>query len=119
MTVSVQPYAETPLPTELRQVVLSVAGVKSVYPWRPLWQRLPGQAAALLTNTEAEVEDVPLVETFADGPTEVSVRVGVSSDARTPAVVRAVSAAVRTHLEPEQVAVKVVVVRIAAGPEPE
>ncbi|MDE8587406.1 hypothetical protein [Arthrobacter sp. NQ4] len=103
--------------TALQQAIMAVDGVTEVFPARTLWQRLPGQAASLLQRNNADAP--PLVEVREDGGrTEATVRIGVSPDARTPEVVRAVAAAVRSHLAPGNVAVQVTVVRIAAGSPP-
>nr|WP_217509305.1 hypothetical protein [Pseudarthrobacter sp. C4D7] len=96
---------------------MAVDGVTEVFPARNLWQRLPGRAASLLQRNAADAP--PLVEVREEsGRAEATVRIGVSPDARTPDVVRAVAAAVRNHLAPEKVAVQVTVVRIAAGDPP-
>ncbi|MFF2345628.1 hypothetical protein [Pseudarthrobacter sp. NPDC058119] len=97
--------------TALQEAIMAVDGVAEVFPARNLWQRLPGRAASLLHQHSADA--APLVEVREEaGRTEVTVRIGVSSDARTPEVVRAVAAAVRRHLAPGEVAVKITVVRI-------
>ncbi|HKU03867.1 MAG TPA: hypothetical protein VJQ80_13745 [Arthrobacter sp.] len=97
--------------TALQEAIMAVDGVTEVFPARNLWQRLPGTAASLLQRHSADA--APLVEVREEsGRTEATVRIGVSSDARTPEVVRAVAAAVRGHLAPGVVAVKVTVVRI-------
>lgn len=103
------------LPVDLRRIILSVPGVTEVFPSRPLWQRLPARAAALITRDEPQDQDLPLVEKRSDGgPSEVSVRIGVSAGAPgTPGVARAVAAAVRNHFAPDQVVARVSVVRIA------
>lgn len=103
------------LPVDLRRIILSVPGVTEVFPSRPLWQRLPARAAALITRDEPQDQDLPLVEKRSDGgPSEVSVRIGVSAGAPgTPEVARAVAAAVRNHFAPDQVVARVSVVRIA------
>jgi len=103
------------LPVDLRRIILSVPGVTEVFPSRPLWQRLPARAAALITRDEPQDQDLPLVEKRSDGgPSEVSVRIGVSAGVPgTPEVARAVAAAVRNHFAPDQVVARVSVVRIA------
>lgn len=126
--------SDVQLPVDLRRVILAVPGVTEVFPSRPLWQRLPARAAALITSDELQDQDLPLVEKRSDGgPTEVSVRIGVSAGKSgapglsgvpgtpgtpgtlgTPDVARAVAAAVRNHFSPEQVVARVSVVRIAA-----
>ncbi|KNH13395.1 hypothetical protein ACU18_18550 [Arthrobacter sp. ZBG10] len=122
--------SDVQLPVDLRRVILAVPGVTEVFPSRPLWQRLPARAAALITSDEPQDQDLPLVEKRSDGgPTEVSVRIGVSAGKSgapglsgapgtpgilgTPEVARAVAAAVRNHFSPEQVVARVSVVRIA------
>ncbi|TDT79281.1 hypothetical protein DFO47_10577 [Arthrobacter sp. AG258] len=104
--------------TPLKNVVMAVDGVTEVFPARSLWQRLPARAASVLNPRAAEPENDALVDVRdQDGRTEVTVRVGVSSEARTPDVVRGVAAAVRKHFAPADVSVKVTVARIApAGP---
>lgn len=100
--------------TSLHQAIMAVDGVTEVFPARNLWQRLPGRAASLLQRNNADADDSALVEVRdLGGRTEVNVRIGVSPDARTPEVVRAVAAAIRNHLSPADVSVKVTVVRIA------
>ncbi|WP_045731035.1 hypothetical protein [Pseudarthrobacter chlorophenolicus] len=121
-----QPNAEAP--GSLRAAVLRVEGVTDVFPSRPLWQRLPAGALSLLQQAAGQrgagdrstgqqggdPDDGPLVEARADGSaTDVTVRIGVGADARTPDVVRAVAAAVRAHFAPAQVSVKVTVARIS------
>ena len=98
----------------LQTAILAVDGVTDVYPARNLWQRLPGQVASLVQSGNGGAGDAQLVELRnEDGRVEASVRIGVSPDARTPDVVRAVAAAVRSSLAPGEAAVKVTVVRIA------
>lgn len=98
--------------TALQDAIMAVDGVTEVFPARNLWQRLPKRAASLLQRKNAD--DTPLVELRdEDGRTRAVVRIGVSPDARTPEVVRAVAAAVRSHLAPAHVAVQVTVARIA------
>jgi len=111
-------------PGSLRAAVLGVEGVTDVFPSRPLWQRLPAGALSLLQQAArqqgagdqgaGDPDDGPLVEARADGSaTDVTVRIGVGADARTPDVVRAVAAVVRTHFAPAEVSVKVTVARIS------
>ncbi|WP_285248406.1 hypothetical protein [Pseudarthrobacter sp. efr-133-R2A-89] len=104
--------------TPLKNVVMAVDGVTEVFPARTLWQRLPARAVAVLNRQGTEPEDDALVDVRdQDGRTQVTVRVGVSAEARTPDVVRGVAAAVRKHFAPADVSVKVTVARIApAGP---
>ncbi len=108
----------------LRAAVLGVEGVTDVFPSRPLWQRLPAGALSLLQQATGQQgagdqgagdpDDGPLVEARADGSaTDVTVRIGVGADARTPDVVRAVAAVVRAHFAPAEVSVKVTVARIS------
>ena len=102
--------------TPLKNVIMAVDGVTEVFPARSLWQRLPARAVSVLQRPGAEPEDGELVDVRdLDGRTEVAVRVGVSAAARTPDVVRGVAAAVRKHLAPAEVSVKVTVARIAAA----
>lgn len=99
---------------DLKNAILAVDGVTDVFPARHLLQRLPGKAAALLHGNSAGTVDEPGVDPRTDGGRlEAVVRIGVSSDARTPDVVRAVAAAVRNHLGRADMAVKVTAVRIA------
>ncbi|ACL41227.1 hypothetical protein Achl_3266 [Pseudarthrobacter chlorophenolicus A6] len=106
-------------PGSLRAAVLGVEGVTDVFPSRPLWQRLPAGALSLLQQAAGQQgagdpDDGPLVEARADGrATDVTVRIGVGADARTPDVVRAVAAVVRNHFAPAEVSVKVTVARIS------
>ena len=111
-------------PGSLRAAVLGVEGVTDVFPSRPLWQRLPAGALSLLQQAAGQPgagdqgagdpDDGPLVEARADGSaTDVTVRIGVGADARTPDVVRAVAAVVRAHFAPAEVSVKVTVARIS------
>lgn len=111
-------------PGSLRAAVLGVEGVTDVFPSRPLWQRLPAGALSRLQQAArqqgagdqgaGDPDDGPLVEARADGSaTDVTVRIGVGADARTPDVVRAVAAVVRTHFAPAEVSVKVTVARIS------
>jgi hypothetical protein len=111
-------------PASLRAAVLGVEGVTDVFPSRPLWQRLPAGALSLLQQAAGQQgagnqgagdpDDGPLVEARADGrATDVTVRIGVGADARTPDVVRAVAAVVRAHFAPAEVSVKVTVARIS------
>ncbi|WJH24005.1 hypothetical protein [Pseudarthrobacter defluvii] len=98
----------------LQAAILAVDGVTEVFPARNLWQRLPGRVASLVQPCEDAAGDGQLVEVRdVGGRTEVNVRIGVSPDARTPDVVRAVAAAVHSSLSPAEAAVKVTVVRIA------
>lgn len=98
----------------LQAAILAVDGVTEVFPARNLWQRLPGQVASLVQPGEDAAGDGQLVEVRdVGGRTEVNVRIGVSPDARTPDVVRAVAAAVHSSLSPAEAGVKVTVVRIA------
>ncbi|MFF1883486.1 hypothetical protein ACFVVC_18680 [Pseudarthrobacter sp. NPDC058196] len=106
--------------TPLKNVIMAVDGVTEVFPARNLWQRLPARAASVLQRQGTETEDAALVDVRdRDGRTEVTVRVGVSSDARTPDVVRGVAAAIRKHFAPADVSATVTVARIApADPVP-
>ena len=98
----------------LQAAILAVDGVTEVFPARNLWQRLPGRVASLMQPGNDGAGDAQLVEARdVGGRTEVNVRIGVSPDARTPDVVRAVAAAVHSSLSPAEAAVKVTVVRIA------
>lgn len=99
--------------TALQQAIMAVDGVTEVFPAQNLWQRLPGRAASLLQRNNADA--APLVEIRDEGGrAQAVVRIGVSPDARTPEVVRAVAAAVRRHFTPGEVSAKVTVVRIAS-----
>ena len=101
----------------LEEAIMGVDGVTEVFPARNLWQRLPGRAASLLQRNSDAAGPEPLIEVREEnGSTHAVVRIGVSAEARTPEVVRAVAAAVRSSLSPDHVAVKVTVVRIAPAP---
>lgn len=97
----------------LQAAILAVDGVTEVFPARNLWQRLPGRVASVVHPGNDGAGDAQLVEVRDEGGrTEVHVRIGVSPDARTPDVVRAVAAAVHGSLSPTKAAVSVTVVRI-------
>lgn len=97
-----------PLADELTLIALSVDGVSTLFPARPLWQSVAGAAVQAVTG-----EALPLVAvTETSDGISIKVRIGVEATHAAPAVARKVAAAIRRHLDQPAAAVEVSVVKI-------
>ena len=102
------------LAAELERVILAVDGVTDVYPARPLWQSIAGAARSAVTGAPPTAIQVEPAGTAA----EVRARIGISGVRPAPDVARAVAAAVRAHLSPRTVTVRVQVALIRSPGTP-
>ncbi|HKU34954.1 MAG TPA: hypothetical protein VJP90_05340 [Paenarthrobacter sp.] len=96
------------LAEELAQIALSVDGVGTLFPARPLWQSLAGAALQAVTG---DAQPLVGVSETPDG-VSVKVRIGVAAGHAAPAVARAVAQSIRSGLRQPAAAVEVSVVKI-------
>lgn len=117
MNQPVVPGDATPgdLAAELQDLIMAVDGVTEIYPARPHWQTIAGTARAAVTGA-------PLPAVHADlagAGAEVRTRIGIGGVRPAPDVARAVAAAVRAHLSPRTVTVRVQIAQIrTSGTQP-
>ncbi|WP_237563442.1 hypothetical protein [Arthrobacter sp. H-02-3] len=104
-------FSAASLPAQLREIILAVDGVTTVYPARPLWQTIAGAARSALGGATPSPVDVTEAGT-GTAVTTVKARIGVSGAYPAPDVARAVAAAVRQHFSPQPVSVEVAIVHI-------
>lgn len=119
MTEPFPPAGATPampsggtLAAALQEIIQAVDGVSAVYPALPLWQTIAGAARSAVTGER----QLPVDVDTSGGAMTVRTRIGVGGTRPAPEVARAVAAAVRRHLGPRTVTVRVGIVQIVAVP---